>query len=241
MEKKINYENLRYYAYSNDKLINGKVKGIVIDFFGLGGQAMYHEDTKTGKLFAESNVVLLVPYTNPWGWMNRDEVRLADEVIDVIMEKYELDSPTPLVATGGSMGGLACIVYTKYAKHTPVGCVANCPVCDLPYHYTERIDLPRTLYSAFYSYDCTMDEALKSCSPLHLAPTLPQKTEYTIFHCEKDSAVNIDMHSEKFVQELSKYRHVDYIRVPERDHCDLGEENDKKFKEIALSYIIKNS
>lgn len=241
MEKKINYENLRYYAYSNDKLIKGKVKGIVIDFFGLGGQAMFHEDIATGKLFAESNVIFLVPYTNPWGWMNRDEVRLADEVIDVIKDKYGLDDKTPLVASGGSMGGLACIVYTKYAKHTPVGCVANCPVCDLPYHYTERIDLPRTLYSAFYSYDCTMDEALKSCSPLHLAPSLPEKTEYTIFHCEKDLAVNIDMHSEKFVSELSKYRHVDYIKVPGRGHCDLDEENDRKFKEIALSYINKNS
>ena len=92
MEKKINYENLRSYAYSNDKLINGKIKGIIIDFFGLGCQAMYHDDMDTGKFFAENNVVFLVPYTNPWGWMNRDEVRLADEVIDVIMEHYGLDS-----------------------------------------------------------------------------------------------------------------------------------------------------
>jgi len=173
--------------------------------------------------------------------MNRDELRLADEVIDVIMDHYSVDSSCPIVSTGGSMGGLACIVYTKYAKHTPVGCVANCPVCDLPYHYTERVDLPRTLYSAFYSYDCSMDEALKSCSPLHLAPVLPEKTEYTVFHCDKDSAVNIDMHSEKFVKELSNYRHVDYFVVHDRDHCDLDEENSKKYKEIALGYILKNS
>lgn len=241
MEKVINYENLRYYAYSNDKAIKGDIKGIVIDFFGLGGQAMFREDTKTGTFFAENGVIFIVPYTNPWGWMNRDEVRLADEIIDVIKEKYGLTDKTPLVATGGSMGGLACIVYTKYAKHTPVGCVASCPVCDLPYHYTERIDLPRTLYSAFYSYDCSLDEALKSCSPLHLASTLPEKTEYTIFHCEKDSAVNIEMHSDRFVNELSKYRRVDYFKVPNKDHCDLGEENDLKFKQIALSYILKNA
>ncbi len=241
MEKKINYENLRYYAYSNDKIVKGDVKGIVIDFFGLGGQAMYHEDTRAGKYFAENGVIFLTPYTNPWGWMNRDEVRLADEIIDVIMEKYSLGKAMPLVTVGGSMGGLACIVYTKYAKHTPVGCVANCPVCDLPYHYTERVDLPRTLYSAFYNYDCSMDEALKSCSPLHLASELPEKTEYTIFHCEKDSAVNIGMHSDRFVKELSKYRHVDYFTIPERDHCDLDEENEKKYREIALSYILKNA
>lgn len=239
MEKIINYENLRYYAYSNDKAVKGEVKGIVIDFFGLGGMNMFHEDTKTGLLFAENNIVFIVPYSNPWGWMNKDEVRLCDEIIDVIKAQYSLDDNTPLVAIGGSMGGLACIVYTMYAKHTPVGCVANCPVCDLPYHYTERIDLPRTLYSAFYNYDCSLEEALKSASPLHLAKDLPKKTKYTVFHCECDDAVNIHAHSEKFVAELSKYRHVDYITVPNKGHCDLGEEMYEKYFKIATDYILK--
>ena len=31
MEKKINYENLRYYAYSNDQIVKGEIKGIVIE------------------------------------------------------------------------------------------------------------------------------------------------------------------------------------------------------------------
>ena len=240
MERIINNENLHFFAYTNEKIINGKIKGIVIDFFGLGCQAMYHSDTSTGTAFAERNILYITPYTNPWGWMNKDEVRLADEIIDVLKAKHGLDDTTPLVTIGGSMGGLACLVYTKYAKHTPVGCVANCPVCDLPYHFTERVDLPRTLYSAFYAYDCSFDEALKSCSPLHLASSLPQKTEYTIFHCEKDSAVNIDMHSEKFVAELSKYRPVVYYKVPDRDHCDLDEEMSKKYLETAIMYIEKN-
>jgi len=241
MERKINYDNLRYFAYSNDKIINGKIKGVVLDFFGLGGQAMYHDDTETGKFYADKDILFIVPYSNPWGWMNRDEVRLTDEIIDVLWEKYSLDDSTPIISTGGSMGGLACIVYTKYAKRTPVGCVANCPVCDMPYHYTERIDLPRTIYSAFYGYDCSFDEALKSVSPLHLAPTLPEKTEYTVFHCEKDEAVNIDMHSAKFVKELSKYKEVHYYTVPNRGHCDLGEENIKKYRQAIISYIEKYS
>ncbi len=241
MDKKINYDSLRYFAYSNDKLINGKIKGVVLDFFGLGCQAMYHEDTEAGKFYAERGVLFVVPYSNPWGWMNRDEVRLTDELLDVLFEKYSLDESTPIISTGGSMGGLACIVYTKYAKRTPVGCVANCPVCDLPYHFTERVDLPRTIYSAFYSYDCSFDEALLSASPLHLASELPEKTEYAIFHCEKDEAVNIGMHSDRFVSELSKYRHVQYFTVPERGHCDLDEENEKKYRQIILSFIEKNS
>ena len=241
MEKKINYENLGYFAYSNDKAIKGEITGVVIEFFGLGCQAMYHNGTDTGAFYAQNNVLYVVPYTNPWGWMNRDEVRLADEILDVLYAQLGLDENIPLISIGGSMGGLACIVYTKYAKRTPVGCVANCPVCDLPYHFTERVDLPRTLYSAFYGYDCTLDEALLSCSPLHLAKDLPPVTEYTVFHCDKDGAVNIDMHSEKFVKELSQYRHVDYYVVHDRDHCDLDEENHNKYREVVLSYIRKHS
>ena len=240
MEKIINQENIRYFAYTNERALKGRIKGIAIDFFGLGGMAMYKEDTKTGITLAQKDILLIVPYTNPWGWMNRDEVKLADEIIDVLKDKYSLSDETPLVAMGGSMGGLACIVYTKYAKHTPVGCVANCPVCDLPYHFTEREDLPRTLYSAFFGYDGTLDEALKSCSPLHLAQSLPQKTEYTIFHCENDSAVNIAAHSDKFVEALSKTRNVTYYKVPNKDHCDLGEEMSNKFIEIVISCIEKS-
>ena len=238
MEKIINSQNLRSFAYTNEGLIKGKIKGVVLDFFGLGGMAMFKEDTGTGIFYAERDVLFVLPYSNPWGWMNKDEVALTDEILDVLFEKYGLDDSTPVISTGGSMGGLACIVYTKYAKRTPVGCVANCPVCDLVYHFTEREDLPRTIYSAFFHYDCTFEEALKSASPLHLAPSLPKETKYVIFHCEKDEAVNIDKHSVRFVDELSKTRDIEFIRVPDKGHCDLGEENVKRYREFALSFIF---
>ncbi|MBO4983997.1 MAG: prolyl oligopeptidase family serine peptidase [Clostridia bacterium] len=237
MEKIINYENLSYFAYSNDKEIKGEIRGVVLNFFGLGGMAMYPEGTNDGHFFAEKNVLYITPYTNPWGWMNKDEVNLTDEILDVLFDKYNLSNDIPIVSTGGSMGGLACIVYTKYAKRTPIGCVANCPVCDLPYHFTERVDLPRTLYSAFYSYDCDLDTALKSASPLHLIDTLPQKTEYIIFHCDKDRAVNINMHSEKFVDALAKTRDVRFYIAKGRDHCDLGERLSEKYREEILGFI----
>ena len=48
MEKIINYENLRNFAYSNDKICEGEIKGIVLQFFGLGGKEMYAEDTESG-------------------------------------------------------------------------------------------------------------------------------------------------------------------------------------------------
>ena len=240
MEKIINSQNLRSFAYTNEGLIKGKIKGVVLDFFGLGGMAMFKEDTGTGIFYAERDVLFVLPYSNPWGWMNKDEVALTDEILDVLFEKYGLDDSTPVISTGGSMGGLACIVYTKYAKRTPIGCIANCPVCDLVYHFTEREDLPRTIYSAFFHYEGSFEDALKSASPLHLAPSLPKETKYVIFHCEKDDAVNIDKHSVRFVDELSKTRDIEFIRVPDKGHCALSEENVKRYREFALSFIENN-
>lgn len=237
MERIISYDNLKSFAYSNDKLINGKIAGVVVGFFGLGCMAMYKEDTREGKFFAQNNVIFVIPYANPWGWMNDDEVRLTDEILDVLFEKYGLDDSIPIVSTGGSMGGLASIIYTKYAKRTPCGCVANCPVCDLVYHFTEREDLPRTLYSAFYNCEGTIEAALRAHSPLHLTDTLPQKTGYTVFHCDTDSLVNIHMHSEKFVEKMRKTRQIEYFVVNGRDHCDLGDEMYQKYLDTSVEYI----
>lgn len=224
MSKIINYENLRSFAYTNDKLIKGEIKGVAIDFFGLGGQAMYKDDTETGKMLAEHNILFFIPYANPWGWMNKQEIALTDEIMDVLFDHYKLDEKTPIVSTGGSMGGLCSLVYAYYAKRTPVACVSNCPVCDLPYHFTEREDLPRTLYSAFGDYEGELYDVLAKYSPYHLASTMP-KIKYTIFHCSSDSAVNIQIHSDKFVKAMQENeRDIVYHIVPNREHCDLGDE-----------------
>ena len=222
MKNIITYENLHYFAYSNDKLCRGKVKGIVLDFFGLGAQLMY-DDHPWGRELALQNIILVIPYNNPWAWMNRQAVDYTDEIIDVLFAHYGIND-LPIVASGGSMGGLSALVYSAYARRTPVRCVASCPVCDLPYHYTERPDLPRTLYSAFFSC-ADMDSALRSASPLHLAMDgrMPD-IDYFIFHCSRDSAVNINAHSEKLVNILRHNRRVKYAIVMDRDHCDLTEQ-----------------
>ena len=220
MEKIITYDTLRSFAYCNDKICKKPIRGIAVSFFGLGGMAMFAEDTDEGKRFAEKGILWLVPYNNPWAWMNRQAVGYTDELIDVLVQHYGLPEDIPVVSTGGSMGGLSALVYTACAKRTPVACVANCPVCDLPYHFTERPDLPRTLYSAFWNYEGTIEEALCSASPIHLAEKMPD-VDYTIFHCEADQAVNKQKHSDVFVQKMQPAHRVTYITVPERGHCDL--------------------
>jgi len=237
MEKIINYDNLRNFAYVNDSICKKPVKGIVISFFGLGGMAMYDNDFTDGEFYAEEGILYVVPYNNPWAWMNKQAVAYTDEIIDVLIGKYNLSDNIPIVSTGGSMGGQSALVYTAYAKHQPVACVANCPVCDVVFHFTERKDLPRTLYSALFNEPGTLEDALKSISPLHIIDKMP-KVKYHIFHCNKDMAVNIDAHSKKLISEFDKRQYEFTFDVVEgRGHCDLTLEMKRKFAEYAINAI----
>lgn len=231
---KINYNDLRMYTYSNDTLIQGEIKGIVIQFTGLNGTSMWKEDPEIALRMAKEGIVFLFPYINPWAWMNRDAVTYTDAVVDTLFEHYELREPTPIISTGGSMGGLCGLVYTRYAKRTPKACAVNCPVCDLPYHYTERPDLPRTLVSAFGSYDMSLEDAMKTASPMHLVNEMPD-VPYLILHCDKDMAVNKEKHSDRLVQKLSEKHNVTYVEVPDRGHCDLSPEAKEIYEDFMIS------
>ena len=224
MEKIITIENIRNFAYCNAHICIKPIRGLAISFFGLGGAAMFDQDPEDGIQFGEKGILYLVPYQNPWAWMNWQTVDLTDELIDVLFKAYDLPENLPIVSTGGSMGGLSALVYTAYAKRVPMACVANCPVCDLPYHYTERPDLPRTLYSAFATYEGPLETALRLASPTHLVDKMPVASDYYIFHCEQDLAVNKQKHSDLFVEKMLTNHHVEYYAVPERGHCDLTEE-----------------
>ena len=234
------YEDLRLYAYSNDKLIEGAIRGVAVEFTGLNGTRMIREDTDFGLFLARHSVAYLFPYINPWAWMNRDAVKLADAVVEALYTHYGLSDDTPLVSTGGSMGGLCALVYSFYAARPVSACAANCPVCDLPYHYTERSDLPRTLLSAFGSYGMPLDDAMRTASPLHLAGKMPD-IPYFIVHCEEDRAVSKAMHSDRLVQELSDTHNVTYFSVPGRDHCDLDERARSAYNAFILSACGANS
>lgn len=238
MEKIMTYETLRSFAYVNDGIVKHPIRGIVLSFFGLGGDEMFSHDTRDGKYYAERGILYVVPYYNPWSWMNRQAVAYTDEIVEVLLRKYSLPDSIPVVSTGGSMGGLSALVYTRYARITPAACITNCPVCDAVFHYTERPDLPRTLYSALGTYDGTLDEALRSISPLHLTPTMPKDTAYHVFHCDEDGAVNIDSHSERFVAAMKDAGfNVRYTVCHGRNHCDLTEELWADYLQTAVDEI----
>ena len=235
MERIMTYEILKSFTYVNDAVCQKPIRGIVIQFFGLGSQTRHATDTVEGEYYGEKGILYVYPYNNPWCWMNKQAVDFTDEIIDVLIEKYNLPEDIPIVSTGGSMGGQGALVYMAYAKRKPVACVTNCPVCDVVFHYTERDDLPRTLYSAVYGIEGTLEDGLKSISPLHLVDKMP-KSKYHIFHCMEDKAVNIHSHSEKFIDAMRAAGHsVTYDTVPDRGHCALT----LQMKKLYAEYIVK--
>lgn len=237
MNRIITYETIRSFAYVNDKVCKKPICGVVVYFCGLNNKDMFDEDTNEGVYYGEEGVLYVHPYNNPWSWMNAQAIACTDEIIDVIFDHFGLHKNTPIVSMGQSMGGLASLVYTRYAKRTPVGCVANCPVCDLVYHFTERPDLPRTIYSAFWNEEGELNDVLKKYSPVHLAPEMPD-AKYYIFHCDKDKSVNLALHSQKFVAAMNEFgKGVELEIIPDRGHCKLTfAANDKRLR-LALDYI----
>lgn len=239
MKKIITFETIRSFAYVNTSVCKHPVRGIVINFNGLNNKDMYDEDTNEGVYYGNEGVLYVSPYNNPWSWMNAQAVAYTDEIVEVLFKHLDLPEDTPVVSMGQSMGGLASLVYCRYSSRTPVACVANCPVCDLVYHFTERPDLPRTIYSAFWNEEGELNDILKKYSPLHLAAEMP-KIRYYIFHCDKDRSVNLELHSGRFVEEMHKQGHdIEMYIIPDRGHCKLTfEAQDKKLR-LALDAIIK--
>ena len=237
MNKIITYETIRNFAYINDFICDKPIKGIVINFCGLNNKDMFDEDTNDGVYYGNAAILFVSPYNNPWSWMNAQAISYTDEIIDVLFERFDLPESTPIVSMGQSMGGLAALVYSRYSKRTPVACIANCPVCDLVYHYTERPDLPRTIYSAFYNEEGEMNDILKRYSPLHLAAEMP-RIKYYIFHCDKDKAVNLELHSGRFVSAMRECgRDIEMEIIPDRGHCKLTYAAQDKKLRLALEYI----
>ena len=241
MNKIITPETLSSFAYVNEAICQKPIRGIVISFFGLNNVSRYDFDTREGELFAENGILYVVPYGNPWAWMNRQMVSYTDEILDVLIEKHGLDDAIPIVSTGGSMGGQSALVYCVYAKRTPVACVANCPVCDVVYHYSERGDLPRTLYSALFHEEGDLDSALRSISPIHLVEQMPS-IPYRIFHCTADKSVNMEAHSVPFTRAMASAGHEITLETVEgRGHCKLTLWAQRRFDQYAIDAVLGRS
>ena len=228
--------NINKFAYTNEELLLTEPKAVLYEFHGLGdGISMNIPHSKLSYMCAEKGVIYCRPFYGPWSWMNRASINMIDELTEAFFDKY---SKTLSIGSSGlSMGGLAGLIYTRYAKYTPGVCAVICPVCDLLYHYDEREDTPRTLYAAYGGYDMPLKEALITASPLHQAENMPN-IKYLILSTDKDDEVNYEKHSDIFVSKMrSLGRNIEYTLIPDHGHCDLTKEAAQSYREFLITNI----
>jgi len=206
-------------AWVGDAYVSGSITGVVLDFHGLGATGLKTGPTEMEQALAARGALTVYPYYGPWSWMNEQARTFVDGLIDEIYRVYQLTPETPLLIQGGSMGGHSALLFTRYTRHPVAACATNCPVCDTAYHFTERPDLPRTMYHAFGYFADDFSAVLEANSPLHQVAALPD-IPYLIIHGDADTAVNKAQHSDKMVPAMrARWLDVEYLEVPGMGHC----------------------
>jgi dipeptidyl aminopeptidase/acylaminoacyl peptidase len=214
----ISLDLLEKVAWFGFPFVNPPVTALMLRFAGLGFGGLKSELDGFEIELSNAGVLTVVVYHEPWAWMNRQTQILVDDVIEAARLKYDFEPNIPLFSTGGSMGGYAALLYALKSRHKVAAVMAVCPVCDLPYHYGERPDLPRTMHHAFGSYE-NIDEALREHSPLHHVHNMPRIPDL-LLHGTHDAAVSREHHSEPLVTAMRKQGlNVDYMECPLMKHC----------------------
>ena len=106
MNKLMTPKTVDQFAYTNVNFISGKIKGIALSFRGLGGAKMLDDETPeiidNAKVYGERGILYVIPYANPWAWMNAQAVKYTDELVENVIALHGLDSTVPVIASGGA-------------------------------------------------------------------------------------------------------------------------------------------
>ncbi len=227
---------LEKFAWLSTEYVRQPISGIVLRFPGLGNNGMKSDPDFNDLEWGQSGALTVLPYQDPWGWMNPSVQHFIDDLVEAIRRRYDLAPEVPLLSTGGSMGGHAALLYAMKSRHRVAACMALWPVCDLPFHYTERADLPRTLHHAFGNYE-DITAALHEHSPLHQVESMPD-IPYLLVHGEKDQAVGKTAHSDPMVAAMrQRHLQVEYVERPKLGH---GGPLDYETHRKMIDFVISN-
>ncbi len=213
---------IKQVAWISDRFTKKPVTGVVLQFHGLGSTIMKESPESPAEIeCARAGGLLVYPYYGPWAWMNRQARAMVDDLVRAVYREYKLADSVPLLSTGASMGGCSALLYTRYARKPVSACMALFPVCDLPGHFNERPDLPRTFLHAFSGYKQPLAKVLREHSPLHQVRAMP-RIPYLVIHGDKDDLVNKKMHSDRFVRAMRLGKHdIEYVEVPGMGHGSM--------------------
>ena len=176
----ISLSDITLYCNTNEPLIKGGVKAVVVELPGLGGGSclggvmdMCVYDNAYTRDLASRGILAAYMFPGPLSWMNKAAAGYCDLVLDAIYEKYGLTDSTPLTVCGGSMGGLGALIFAADSRHRVTACAAACPCCDVPAAYAALPQFRRTILSAVTSYGTAPENAMKEISPVHRIGDMP--------------------------------------------------------------------
>jgi dipeptidyl aminopeptidase/acylaminoacyl peptidase len=214
----MNLKEIKEMAWISDECTEKPIRGVVLRFHGMGDGTLREKPDFTESFWVRDGALVVYPYYGLWTWMNRQCRKYVDELVASVYKEYKLNPRLPLIATGGSMGGHAALLYTRYAKKPVTACMPVFPPTDLKAHFHERRDLPRTIHYAFRGYKEPYSKLLKEHSPLDQTAKMP-RIPYLVIHGEADKIVSKKLHSDPFVAKMRKLKHdIEYMEVPGMEH-----------------------
>lgn len=235
-------QNAELFCNTNAALLQKPVRAIVLEFPGLGGGSCIGGSMERGDYtilhaapLAAEGVLLAYTFPGPWNWMNPGAVRYTDLLVDALREKYGLAADSPLVAVGGSMGGLGALMYTVNSRHTVTACAAACPCIDVPRAYAAKPDYPRTFLSAVCTMELPLEEGLRRISPLHNTERFPD-IPYLLM-CDLADEVFHEPEFDAFAAALRK-RAADVTchKLPGCRHGEFTPEERRDFEAFLLKH-----
>ena len=221
----ISKDSLNDFCNTNEAYLKGAPRGIVLEFPGLGGGSCLGGQLESGPYtgdyaacLAEAGLLLVYTFPGPWSWMNRGAVRYCDLVADAALARFGLDETAPILATGGSMGGLGALIYTADSRHRVRACAAACPCFDALDSCLHGIPgFARTFVSAAVCEELPIDAALCRISPKYRVKDMPD-IPYFIVGDGKDECFSVEGMND-YVDSLRAHcQNVTYRVLPDCTH-----------------------
>jgi len=222
-------DSVTTFANLNTPVLKWPIRGICLEFPGLdggscvGGSLTLGAYTEgLGKVLGEAGILLAYAFTGPWSWMNPGAVRIADEIVDALREKFDCPN-VPLCCVGGSMGGLGALIYAAASRHVVSACAAVCPCTDFRVGFASTPELTRSFLPAVAALGLPYEEALKVISPIDRIDEMPH-IPYWILADGADALFPSDAISQ-YVAALHARNHlVDYRILPGCTHGEMTPE-----------------
>lgn len=234
----INEENILDYAFVNFDTLKRPVKAVCMEFHGYTDATMYEKSPAKAKIMGGQGIAWIFPYYSVWAWMERSSQEFNEQVLDAVYRKLQISDDTPLIITGGSMGGLTALCYLVYGKRKAAACALNCPVTDMTKFFDLVPSARRAILSAHILEERPLRAIMDGYSPVNLVDKLP-KIPYLLIYGEKDELITKNF-MPRMLEKMSVSGHnVTHLLQKDMTHCDI--DSHKETFERWCDFIITNS